>query len=121
MPLLSIVFGILLGALGAYAFLSTGGTHYTALIPAGFGAILLICGVIAKVAPGARKHVMHVAALVGLIGVLGGLGRSIPKLISTGEWTTALTMQFTMGVLSLIFVALCVRSFIAARKAMAKS
>ena len=121
MPTLAILFGIILDALGFYAFFGTGGTHLTALIPSLIGTLMLVCGVLALARPDARKHFMHVAATLGLIGTLGGLGRGLPKLLSTGEWSPAVTASILMGFVSLLFVALCVRSFILARKAMAKA
>ena len=125
MPLLSIVFGVLLDLLGIYGFVSTGGTHYTALIPSIFGTLLVLAGVLALALPKARKHFMHVAAMVGLIGAVGGLGKGLPELgaviAHTADRPNAVILQIIMGVLSLVFVALCVRSFILARKAQAKS
>jgi hypothetical protein len=121
MPLIAIIFGILLDVLGTSAFLSSGSQAPTALIPAAFGTILLICGVLAKANPGIRKHVMHVAALVGLLGTLGGLGMGLPKLGAVLNHTAARPMavwvQLGMGVLCLIFLVLCVKSFIDARRA----
>jgi len=124
MPLLSIVFGVLLILLGVYGFVSTGSSHPTALIPAIFGTLLLLPGVLSLALPKARKHFMHVAATVGLLGALGGLGMGLPKLggviADTADRPQAVILQIIMGLLSLVFVALCVRSFILARKAQAK-
>jgi hypothetical protein len=126
MPLLSRVFGILFIALGLGCYYAIGGGAKTALIPAYFGVILVICGWIASAAPKLRMHVMHVAALVGLLGVAGGLGMSLRKviaLLSGGEAAAAVARpfavweQFSFGLLSLVFVALCVKSFIDARRA----
>ncbi|HEY5792401.1 MAG TPA: hypothetical protein VIS74_03825 [Chthoniobacterales bacterium] len=121
MPLLSIVFGALLDLLGAYGFVSTGGTHYTSLIPSAFGTLLILCGLLALALPSARKHFMHAAATVGLLGTLGGLGMGLPKLSAllagAAARPSAVVLQILMGVISLVFVALCVRSFILARRA----
>jgi len=121
MPLLSIVFGILLDLLGIYGFVSSGGASYTALIPSFFGTLLVVAGVLALAFPPARKHFMHLAATVGLLGAFGGLGMGLPKLgaliAGTAARPQAVTLQIIMGLLSLVFVALCVRSFILARKA----
>lgn len=63
-------------------------------------------------------HLMHLAALCGLLGALGGLGMAVPKLIRGDlERPLAIASQVSMGVVCLIFVILCVRSFIQARKA----
>ncbi|MDX2080259.1 MAG: hypothetical protein SFU53_05695 [Terrimicrobiaceae bacterium] len=125
MPKLAIVFGVLLDLLGTAAFLATGASHFTALIPVFFGTPLIICGILALSQPGIRKHVMHVAALFGLLGTLGGLGMGLPKLgallAGTAERPLAIQLQIAMGVLSLVFVILCVKSFIDARRAAAKT
>jgi nitrate/nitrite transporter NarK len=60
---------------------------------------------------------MHAAAMVGLIGLLGALGRAIPAIAKGKEIHMAIASQLAMGVLLLIFLVLCIRSFIAARKA----
>jgi hypothetical protein len=64
---------------------------------------------------------MHIAVTIGLLGFLGtipgiigiirmAIGQAIPR-------PDAAIVQTIMGVLCLIFVALCVRFFIAARRA----
>lgn len=120
MPFLSMLFGFLLAVIGVAGYFFSGSGSMTALIPAAFGIILYICGRIALVAPGLRKHVMHVAALVGLLGTLGGLGMAIPKLgllfAGEAERPLAIYIQLGMGVASALFVVLCVKSFIDARR-----
>lgn len=119
MPTLAIVFGLILDALGLGAYFFSEAKSVTALIPAFFGTTILLCGIIGAKFHKARMHVMHVAALVGLLGTLGGLGMGLPKvgalLSGTAERPMAVTMQIVMGVVSLVFLALCVKSFIDAR------
>ncbi|MFK7884754.1 MAG: hypothetical protein AB8F26_11290, partial [Phycisphaerales bacterium] len=68
--------------------------------------------------PKARKHAMHVAVILGLLGFIAPLGRLIPVAIKGELQMVASTfMLITMAVVCLVFVVLCVRSFIAARKA----
>lgn len=121
MPKLAIIFGLILDLLGVGAFVATGATHYTSLIPSVFGTVILICGLLSVVRPGIRKQAMHVAATFGLLGTFGGLGMGLPKLglllAGTAARPLAVSMQIAMGVISLIFVALCVKSFIDARRA----
>lgn len=122
MPVLAILFGFLLDALGVGAYFGTGAQSWTALIPTIPGTVFLLCGIVGFAAPGARMHVMHVAALFGLLGALGGLGMSIPKLIKLAGGETlarpaAVWLQFGMGVLCALFLFFCIRSFIAARRA----
>ena len=121
MPKLAIIFGIVLDALGVAAFIATGATHLTALIPSIFGTVIFLCGILAHVRPNLRKHAMHVAAMFGVFGTLGGLGMGLPKLgmvlAGTAQRPVAVVMQISMGLIALVFVALCVKSFIDARRA----
>lgn len=118
MPGMAILFGIILILQGiiTYVISEVDNRSFTALIPAIFGALLTICGAIGR-KPDLRKHAMHAAAAVALIGALGGFGRAIPALASGGEFGMAIGSQLAMGILCTIFVILCVRSFIAARRA----
>lgn len=120
MPTISIVFGILLSALGLGAYVGTGSESVTALIPAFLGAPILLCGIIAGIFSKARMHVMHVAALLGLLGTVP-LAMSLPKvgtlIAGTAELPFATTMQLAMGTISVVFLAFCVKSFIDARRA----
>lgn len=121
MPKQALLFGSLLIALGLIGFVATGSTHKTALIPAIPGLILALCGVIGTAVPKARMHVMHVAALIGLLGA-SGLAMSAKKILvlvggGAVERPIAAWLQFGMGAISLVFLVLCVKSFIDARRA----
>jgi uncharacterized membrane protein HdeD (DUF308 family) len=91
----------------------------TALIPAFFGAALVICGVLAF-KDSLRKHVMHLAALIGVLGVLGGFMPLIRQYSKTGDFNpfkkSAIAGEL-MILVCLVFVGLCVNSFIQARRA----
>ena len=113
---------ILLGV-GGYAAASAGvmgaKASPTALIPAVVGILIGICGVVA-LRESLRKHAMHGAVLVGLLGCLAGAGRGLPGLPSllsgTSEKPLAVILTNVMAVICGVFVALCVKSFIDARK-----
>ena len=121
MPTLAIVFGILLDAMGFGSYVATGAQSLTALIPAIFGTIIFLSGLLSVFVPKIRMHLMHVAALTGLLGTLGGLGMGLPKLGSLLDGTAprplATGMQIAMGIVCLVFLVLCVKSFIDARRA----
>ena len=107
---------IILG-LVAYFALATGDSRsITALIPAFFGVPILLLGFVATKAA-LRKHAMHGAVLLGLLGMVGALMRPVKAMIG-GEFTmsTAAGVQLVMAAICLVFVILCVKSFIAARK-----
>lgn len=116
MPLITRYFGLILIVLGIGSYVGTGRASVTALIPALFGAVLVICALVAR-NEAARKHAMHAAVAIGLIGGLMALGRGIPAALDGGASRPAVLSQLVMGVLLLIYVALGVQSFIAARKA----
>jgi hypothetical protein len=117
MPSTTRLFGLILIVLGVASYVLTDRTSITALIPAFVGAVLLICALVARANEGARKHAMHAAVAVGLLGALAALGRGVPAAIQGGISRPAVMSQLAMGVLLLIYVALGVQSFIAARKA----
>lgn len=117
MARIAILFGVLLIALGGGLFFITGMEHYTALIPAGFGIAFVLLGVLAfneKL----HKHVMHAAAFLGLVGFAIPIFRVIQAMTREDfEFNTPVQGQIAMAVLCLLFVVLCVKSFIDARNA----
>jgi hypothetical protein len=115
-PATTRYFGLILIVLGIASYMLTGRTSVTALIPAVFGAVLVICALVAR-SEAARKHAMHAAVAVGLIGALAALARGIPAALNGGAARPAVLSQLVMGVVLLIYVGLGVQSFIAARKA----
>ncbi len=69
-------------------------------------------------------HAMHVAVLLGLVGAVAALGRMamklstlIPSLISDDPTIhRPVRSTFLMALVCIVYVALCVRSFIQARR-----
>ena len=117
MPNTTRLFGLILIVLGVASYVMTGRTSVTAMIPAFFGAVLVICALIARANEGARKHAMHAAVAVGMVGMLASLARALPAALQGGASRPAVIAQLIMGGLLLIYVALGVQSFVAARKA----
>ena len=118
-PNITIAFGIALCVLGEGGYWLTGAKSPTALIPVGFGVLLMLCGILGR-KESRRKHAMHAAAVLGVLGFLGsapGLFK-LPALLSGGEVLrpNAVIAQSIMAVLMLVFVGLCVRSFIIAKR-----
>lgn len=116
MPSTTRLFGLILIVLGVASYVATGRTSVTALIPAIFGAIFVICALVAR-NESMRKHAMHAAVAVGLIGALASLGRAIPAVMDGGATRPAVMTQLVMAALLLVYVYLGVQSFVAARKA----
>lgn len=122
MAKLTLVFAILLVALGLAGYLGTGSLHPTALIPTWIGLALGLFGFLAMSEDaGLRKLFMHVNVTIGLIGFLGGAIEAVRGYVhatSAGMQPDmiALASKVTLAALMLIYVVLCVRSFIAARR-----
>jgi hypothetical protein len=119
-PGLTIAFGLVLIGLGVIGYFATGRQSPTALIPAFAGALFLVLGLVAQ-KPGARKHAMHAAAALAVLGFLGTVSGLIKFFRMLGgeeiDRPAAARSQAIMAVLCVVFVILCVRSFIAARRA----
>jgi len=116
------VFGILLVALGLIGYWGTGSIHPTALIPTWFGLALVAGGLLAiSPSEGRRKLFMHINVTVGLLGLIGAIVSALREygharsLGLDPDWK-ALSAQLAMAALLLIYVNLCVRSFIQARR-----
>ena len=122
MAKLTSVFGVLLIALGLVGFFGTGSIHYTALIPAWFGLALGIGGILA-ISPSERRRkiFMHINVTIGLLGLIGSVvealrGYGAARAAGVEPDRIALAAKLTMAGLLLIYVNLCVRSFIQARR-----
>jgi hypothetical protein len=121
----SVVFGLLLIALGIWGYW---GGHLglwepvglapperlsiTALIPAFIGVALVGLGLLAF-KESLLKHAMHGASMIGLLGLVAAVGRMVT--IGTIKGVGGVSLM-TMMLLCAIFVALCVNSFIQARR-----
>lgn len=117
MPLVTLGYAALLLILGIGAFVMTSAP--TALIPAGFGVVFVILGVL-SMKEKMLKHAMHAASMLALIAMIGtGKGAfNAIRLIGGAEVARppAAIAQGIMFTLSLIFLALCVNSFIQTRR-----
>ena len=122
MAKMTMGFGTLLILVGIMGFVLTGSVHPTALIPCWFGVLLALAGKLAKTEDAKKRMLwMHIAVTIGLLGFLfPGFMAIKALLIAHGAplvLPAATAEQAVMAVICLIFVVLCVRSFIAARRA----
>ena len=123
MAKVTLVFAALLIALGLAGYIGTGSLHPTALIPAWIGLVLGIGGFLAiSPSESRRKLFMHINVTVALLGFIGSAVEVIRSYVhaqSTGIALDAIAMasKITLTLLLLIYVILCVRSFIAVRRA----
>ncbi|GAB4315869.1 MAG: hypothetical protein Kow0059_08150 [Candidatus Sumerlaeia bacterium] len=121
MPIVTIAYGALLMLLGFAGHGLAASKSATALIPAFAGLIFVVLGVLA-LKPSLRRDMMHAAAGLSLLAGLA-LVRGVMKLpaLWRGEASAlAVGMQIAMGLVSLVFLALCIRSFVMVRRARAK-
>ena len=106
------------------------GKSWTAFIPGLIGLILILLAVAADKAPNAKKHIMHAAVLIALLGFLS-ISKMVFGAFAEMSWwrnepyhiyeasSKPTSMLLSAGLL-LIYVILCIVSFITARKEMAE-
>jgi hypothetical protein len=118
MAKVTLVFALLLVALGLVGYLGTGSQHPTALIPAWIGLLLGIFGWRAISPDEKRRRLsMHINVTIGLLGFVGTVAEIIRNLASSKVLDlTALEAKLALAWLLLIYVVLCARSFSAARR-----
>lgn len=120
MTLITRSLGVALILVGLVAYLATGRSSVTALIPAFLGLVILVLGVLAG-RPALHRHAIHVALLVALLGALGTLMNvaELPALLA-GDGVerpgAVIASTITFG-LCVAYVVAGVRSFAAARRA----
>ena len=114
---IAVGFGVALTVLGIWAYIATDRASITALIPAFFGLALVLLGRLAA-NDKLRMHVMHAAALIGLIGLAAPLVMLIRGMMREDfAWGVRQTALAGMAGLCGVFLVLCVKSFIDARRA----
>jgi hypothetical protein len=116
MPILSILFGGLLIALGLWGYTTAEVKSVTALIPAFVGGPLVLLGLLG-LAERMLKHAMHTAAMIGLLGLLGGAAKAVEMVVRGKDLASKPGISsLLMAALCAIFVGLCVNSFIQVRR-----
>jgi len=119
----TIALGVALIVLGLAGYVLTGMASVTALIPAFFGIVIALAGLVAR-DERKRKHAMHAAVAIALIGFLGSI-RGLLQIGGVFDGTAArpaaVISQSIMAVLTFGYVVLAIRSFASARMANRKS
>ncbi len=121
MAKLTMVFGALLLVISLGFWNATGRTEVATLHPEGVALILLVSGWLAD-SENAKKRMlwMHIAVTFGLIGFLITGIRAVVTAAHGSAAIAADRLAFdervVVALVCLVFVALCVRSFIAARR-----
>ena len=117
MPSITIALGVALIIVGLAGYFLTGTTSLTALIPAAFGVVIALAGLLAR-DEHKRKHAIHGAVVVALLGFLGfvrGLLQIGELFAGTAARPAASVAQAIMAVLTLAYIVMAVRSFARAR------
>jgi hypothetical protein len=112
MAKITVLFGVLLIILGAASFILTGHKAFTSLIPAGFGVLLIVFGALAET-PETRRRMLFMGFLFTAPALVDAWQLFKGKLF---PYPAKIEEKAAMSVLLLIYVVLCVRSFIAARR-----
>lgn len=118
MALVTQVVGTFLVVVGAVAFAVSDTRSVTALIPAVLGLLLFVLGTLAT-REHLRRNAIHGALALALIGLLGTLPQlaGIPALLGGRAQRPVAVLAGTVTALVLaVYVALGVRSFVAARR-----
>jgi hypothetical protein len=123
MAKVTIIFAILLIALGLGSYFATGSQHPTALIPTWFGLALGLFGMLAMSPDaGRRKLYMHINVTIAALGAIGTGVEILRSMLHAHAMGTvadpiATDCKMALALLLLVYTLLCVRSFVAARKA----
>ena len=118
MAAITLALGASLIVLGVAGYVLTGAVSVTALIPAAFGVLFVLAGLLAR-SDRWRMHAMHAAVVIALLGFLGsvrGLLRIGDVFHATSARPAAIVAQSIMAVLTLGYIVVAVRSFVQARK-----
>ena len=117
-PVATLIAGIVLTVLGFRGCFNPEPSSLSAGTPFWIGLGLVLFGLVAF-KPKLRKHAMHVAAVVGLAGlIIGVIG--VLKWVGGGVSSFAGLTHSLMTIVCGIFLALCINSFMRARRKRAK-
>ena len=114
MPRVTLLIGVLLAFVGIFFFLYTNSEHPTALIPAGFGVVFILLGLLGAM-ENLRKHMMHVAAALAALGFIMGVVMLVIGLVRGSIGNAFIETAILAGLCGLLLL-LCVKSFIDARR-----
>ncbi len=114
MPNLTTMYGLFLTIWGLVVSMISESQSLTSFAPTLLGLPLLIAGEQAKLPDSNRKLWMHIAVTFGLLGALGGTRFFMVMSDGLDYASSSMLMMFLTGS---AYTALCVRSFIEARKA----
>lgn len=121
MPRITIILGAVLVVLGVIGYIVTAFASWTALIPAILGVLLVVFGLVGVKRPKIGVHIALVVALLGVIGTFMNVLKIGEVFAGTAERPVAVVLSTITFILLIVYIALGVRSFIAARRTPAVS
>ena len=120
MTLITRATGGVLVLVGLVAYVGSGAASLTALIPAVLGLVVLGLGVAAG-RERLHRHMIHAALVVALLGLLASLPRAVGagEVLGGGDVERPLAALASLAVVivCVVYLALGIRSFVAARRA----
>jgi len=118
MAKITVAFGVVLVAISLGFWLMMGRVDMAAPHPAGVGLVLILCGVLANTENAKQRMLwMHIAVTMGLIGFLITGIRAVVQMVRGAiAVPLAFDERVVVAIVCLVYVVLCVRSFIAARR-----
>ena len=110
----TVLFGVLLVALGVLGYFVAEQTLWPAILPALLGIALLISGLLGFKQT-FRRNAMHAAVLLALLG-LAGTARAVFDLVELALKQRGPIVESATAAVCAVFVWLAIRSFIEARR-----
>lgn len=110
--------GTLLTLLGVIGYVASDTASLTAFIPSVVGVLLVVAALIAR-NPRLRPHAIHGALAIALIGLLGSLRNVVQVgdlIAGDAEQPAAVVVSLVMAVVLVAYLAIGIRSFVAARR-----
>ena len=114
---IAMIYGIFLIVWGVGVSILSDSQSITSYIPTIFGLPIIILSFFAKKFPYRKKLFMHIVVLIGFIVFLGGLDFMrglIQGNIFVNMWASS--SKFMMMISGLLFIILCIKSFISNRQ-----
>lgn len=114
----TISYGVWLIAWASIVSISTDSQSLTSWIPALLGVPVLLMGSLCAFFPAERKIWLHIAVVIGALACFGGLDFFRPLASGEGLFTNyaASASKLMLFITGMVFVLICVRSFIWARR-----
>ncbi|MAT49496.1 MAG: hypothetical protein CMA27_06665 [Euryarchaeota archaeon] len=113
-PRISELIGSIMVLWGIIVYLLTDMSSFTSLIPSFVGLPIVLSGLLVRKLPEKRSLFMHISSTFGLISVLGGAMAF--NGVMNNDWSMSTISQLFLLIIGGIYLVICVKSFIHAKK-----